>query len=125
MRYYLFAGAGMADVTVENEYKMTAAGTSSLGVSDFKEKLAASAVSGHVGIGLETHFVDNVTFSADFGYRYLPVSTLKYKGDVATIAQPGGASEGDEARNSDGNKRTMNLGGIHAGLTFRFYLNFL
>lgn len=125
LRFFVFAGLGLADVTVDNRYTMTATGTSELGVSDFSEKLSASTYSGHAGIGLETRFVDNVTFSADFGYRYLPVRTLKYKGDVNNIVTPSGASKGDEALNHDGNKRSLDLSGISAGITFRFYLQFL
>jgi hypothetical protein len=125
LRFFVFTGLGFADVTVDNRYTMTATGSTELGVADFSEKLTGSTYSGHAGIGLEARFVDNVTFSCDFGYRYLPVRTLKYKGDVNNIVAPGGAAKGDEALNHDGHKRSLDLSGISAGITFRFYLQFL
>ncbi len=125
VRFFFYCGAGYADITVDNRYTLSATGTSELGVNDFSEKLSTISYSSHAGIGLETHFVDNVTFVADFGYRYLPVRSLKYKGDVNNIINPSGASKGEEALNHDGNSRNLDLSGIYASLAFRFYLNFL
>ncbi|MGE0529098.1 MAG: hypothetical protein AB7G93_17885 [Bdellovibrionales bacterium] len=125
LRFYMTAGVGLAEVTVENRYTMTAAGTSQLGVEDFNEKLAGSTYSSHFGVGLETLFVDNVTFSFDVGYRYLPVPSLKYKGPTNPIVSPGGVNEGDEARTHGGGKRQLDLGGLTLSAAFRFYLNFL
>jgi hypothetical protein len=124
-RFFFYAGAGYADVTVDNAYTMTAQGTTDFGIGDYTEKLAGSTYSGFGGIGLETLFVDNVTFSADFGYRYMSVGTLKYKGAANTILSPSGVGKGDTALNHDGNKRSLDLGGIYVGVGFRFHLNFL
>jgi opacity protein-like surface antigen len=125
LRYYMMAGVGYADVTVENAYAMTTDGQNDLHVGDFTEKLAAQTVSWHAGVGLETLFTDNVTFSFDAGYRYLPVKTLRYKGDVDTVLAPTGARKGDEVLNDDGGPRRLNLGGLTLGVTFKFYIHFI
>lgn len=126
LRFFSAVGAGLADITVENRYTMTATGTSAFGgVQDFNEKMSAQTTSGHFLIGLETLFLDNVTFTADVGYRYMPVKELKYKGDTNNIVSPGGVTKGSTVYNEDGSKRTMDLGGLFAGIAFRFYLNFL
>jgi len=125
-RYYTMLGAGMADVTVENRYTMTTAGSAAFdNVTDYNELMSGSAISGLVGVGLETLFTDNVTFAIDAGYRYLQVSSLKYKGDVNSILVPAGAAKGDPVLNSDGSKRSLNMSGFTVGLNFRFYLNFM
>jgi opacity protein-like surface antigen len=124
-RFYLAGGAGLAMVTVENRYAMTAAGKSQTGLSDFNELMEGTATSGHVGLGMETLFTDNVTFTMDVGYRYLPVTALKYKGDAKTLQKPGGVSKGDPVVNADGSSRTLNMGGLIIGVGFRFYLNFI
>lgn len=127
MRYFLSAGVGLASVTVENKYTMTTQGTSDYGgsLTDFTEKMEASAIESHVGLGLETVFTDNVTCALDLGYRYLPVRSLKYKGDVKNLYNPSGVSKGDEVLNADGQKRTLDLSGLTLGISFRFYLNFI
>lgn len=126
MRFYSVFGIGYANVTVVNDYKMTGPGQTALTVGDFKETMDTNVLSGQVGFGLETLFTDNVTFMADVGYRYLPVKSLKYKADTVNILSPTtGVHKGDQVVNQDGSKRTMNLGGLFAGVAFRFYLNFL
>jgi hypothetical protein len=124
LRYYWVLGAGYANVTAANDYKLTDAGTSNLGgVTDFKESMSAYALSGQFAMGLETLFTDNVTVMVDAGYRYLPVRELKYSSDVTNFM--GAQKKGDPVLNADGSKRTMNLGGLFVGLAFRFYLNFM
>jgi len=122
-RFFVYGGVGLASVTVENRYKMTAAGTAQLGgVTDFNEKMEGSAVSFHMGTGFEMLFVDNVTVGLDLGYRYLKVNTLKYTGDMTTILSPTtGVSKGEQAKDHDGNNRFVDLSGATVGLTFRFY----
>jgi hypothetical protein len=121
MRYYFVLGAGYANVTAANDYKKTPAST--LDEADFKESLVANTLSGQFALGLETLFTDNVTFMADAGYRYLPVRSLKYAGDVTNFT--GTHAKGDDVLNADKSKRTLDLGGIFVGVAFRFYLNFL
>jgi hypothetical protein len=124
-RYFGMAGVGLASLTLENKYAMTSAGTSALGVSDFDEKMTGSAVESHLGVGFETLFTDNATFSMDLGYRYLIVKSLKYKSDVNNIVSPSGVHAGDPVLNSDGSARKLNLSGVNIGVSFRFYLNFI
>ncbi|MBX3021732.1 MAG: outer membrane beta-barrel protein [Bdellovibrionales bacterium] len=122
-RVYALFGVGYADVTVENRYRMSTAGTAAYSVGNFDELMSATSTSYHAGVGVETLFTDNVTIALDLGYRHLQVGSLKYKTDVTGIG--GSASKGEAVVNSDGSKRTLNLGGLNVGVNFRFYLNFL
>lgn len=122
---YVGVGMGMADITIENRYKMTATGSSELGVSDFNEKIHGVSTSFHALIGFETAFVDNATFSLDAGYRYLQTKKLTYKAATNNIVNPSGSAEGDPVLNHDGTDRRMDLGGLYFGATLKFYLNFL
>jgi hypothetical protein len=124
-KFYFGLGGGLADITVENRYEMTAQGTTDLGVGSFNEKLQGNATSFHINGGLETLFVDNTTFSIDAGYRYLPVKEFKYKGDTSNIVSPGGVAKGDVAKDHNGANRELDLGGFYMGFTFKFYLNFM
>lgn len=121
MRFFAALGAGYADVTVDNRYVRSA--SSDLAEGDFNEKLAGKGLSGHFLVGMETMFVDNVALAVDVGYRYLPVASMTYKGDFTGFN--GAVSKGETALDADGKKRSMDLGGVVAGLSFRFYLNFL
>ena len=125
MRYYGALGGGYANVTVVNEYKMTGAGTTRFGVTDFDEKMETTVYELHAETGLETLFTDNVTFLAGVGYRHFLVPCLKYKNDASTISTPGGVIKVDPVLNEDGSKRHLNLGGFFASIGFRFYLNFM
>lgn len=122
IRFFSALGVGYADVTVENRYAMTAQGESALGVGSFNEKMSATTTSAQVAIGMETLFVDNVTFALDLGYRYMPVKSLKYKSNVNNIVSPSGAQKGAEALSHDGTQRSMDLGGVFIGAAFRFHL---
>lgn len=123
LRYYGYLGAGYADVTVENKFRMTTAGTGAHGVNDFNELLSGQALAATLGGGVEILFNDNVTCALDLGWRYLRVPSLKYKGDADTIR--GSVGKGAPALNADGEPRTLDLSGPTIGVGFRFYLNFL
>jgi hypothetical protein len=122
-RAYILGGAGFADVTIENKYTMSATTTQS--IPSFTETMGGRGFSGHMGIGYETLFTDNVTFSADVGYRHLAVNEFKYKGAVNNLVSPSGVFGGDVVYNADGSNRKLNLGGVFVGFTFRFYLHFI
>ena len=123
-RFYFFAGAGLSDVTMDNEFAMTATGTSELGgITDFAEKTTAYGISGHGGVGYEILMADTVTVAFELGYRYLPVPKLEFKNDVTTIAQ-GAVVKGDTVLNYDSSKRSLDMSGPFVGLGFRFYIDF-
>lgn len=121
-RFFGSLSVGMADVTVENRYDMTATGTTDLGVADFTEKLSGVSTPILAGIGLETLFSANATFTFEFGYRYMPVNSLKYKSDVQNIVDTGGGNKGETVLNHDGSKRKVDLSGIFLSAGFRFYV---
>lgn len=120
-RFYGAAGVGWADVTVENKYAMSA--STDLPTANYSEKLGGSAMSAVFLTGFETLFVDNVAFALDLGYRYMPIASLKYKGDVTGFT--GAGTKGADALDANGEKRKLDLGGFILGASFRFYLNFL
>lgn len=121
-RFYFLLGGGAAQVTLDNQYEFTTDGTTAYSLADYTEKSEVWAYSGQVGVGFETHFVDNSTFSMDFGYRYLPVTGLKHKIANTTLAQ-GSVAPGAPVLNHDGGARQLDLGGFHVGMTFRFYID--
>lgn len=114
--FYATFGIGYSFVTFENKYEMvTPAATV------YNEKGSGSAPGGTFGFGFEILFVDNATFSLDFGYRYLVVKNFKH---TASGTLPGGSvTKGDAVENADGDPRRIDLGGLSAGLTLRFYIN--
>lgn len=121
VRYFIFLGAGMAQLTMDNQYEINSTGESELGVSSYTEKLKGTSTNGSLGFGLEAHFVDTATFSLYSGYRIFQVKELKHSSTVTTYAE-GDVAEGDTVYNGDGSKRTMDLSGPYVGMGFRFYI---
>lgn len=121
-RFYINAGAGYADVSVDNKYEFTATGSTTYSsIADYTEKSNNYFISYTMGLGYEYIFVDNVTMNLDLGYRYLKVGQLTHKHDTTTIN--GAVSKGDVVKNNDGLNREFDLGGVYVGIGFRFYIN--
>lgn len=123
-RFFNSVGIGYATADLNNSYTMTSTGTAELsGVTSYDEKATGSSVSYTAACGFETLFADNVTMSLELGYRYMQFQKLAHTGAVKTIAQ-GNVQKGDTLKNADGTSRRVDLGGIFAGITFRFYMDF-
>lgn len=123
-RIFGYAGAGYALVTMQNNYTMTAQGTSDLGgITDYGEQSKATAISMIAGSGIEVHFSDTTTFLFDLNYRYLPVRNLTYK-NSATGTQ-GSFVNGQPVLNDNGSNRSIDLSGVSVGIGFRFYIKVL
>ncbi|MGE0762722.1 MAG: outer membrane beta-barrel protein [Bdellovibrionales bacterium] len=123
VRFYGYAAVGYSFVTLDNQYDMTSTGLTAFSpVTSHTEKGDGSGISGQLGLGFETMFVDNTTFSLDFGYRHLVVDNFKHKAANTTISQ-GAVAKGDSMLNHDGTARKLDLGGLTAGITFRFYIH--
>ena len=120
-RFVLYAGLGYANVRLDNKYNINATGETELGVSSYTEKSEGNFISGVVGVGWEGLFVDNVTAFVDVGYRFLDANKMKHKTDEAVIG--GNVTKGSELNNSNGQVRTLDLGGPFIGLAFRFYID--
>ncbi|RME15423.1 MAG: hypothetical protein D6797_06590 [Bdellovibrio sp.] len=120
-RLFVFAGAGISSLSIDNAYTMTSAGTSALGVGSHTEKIEASRVSATGGMGYEFQFADTVTAVLELGYRYLYVNEMKYKDAVTAITAPS-AQKGDVVLNNSGTNRKLSLDSIYFGLSFRFYV---
>lgn len=123
VRFYGFLSAGYSFVTLDNEYEMTTAGNTAFSpATSYTEKADGTAMGGVLGMGFETMFVDNATFSLDVGYRHLVVDNFKHKGTGAIIGDSS-ISKGDPVLNQDGSARKLDLGGLTIGAMFRFYIN--
>ncbi len=119
-RLFLGLGYGYAMVSLSNQYAMTAAGTTELGVGSYKESGSATSSLYKAYLGWEFLFTDNVTLTFDAGYRYLIVPTIS--ASQSAIAIGGSESQGANLTNMDGSNRSLNLGGGFLGLSLRFYL---
>ncbi len=124
LRFLAYLGAGMASVTMDNSYTMTADGTSLYGNGDTVEKAQASSISYHGGLGFEVLMADTTTFQMDLGYRHLQVKDLKHKGDGIVIPNTN-VSKGQPVLNYEGSKRSFDMSGLYVGASFRFYIKFL
>jgi len=121
-RVYISMGGGYGKVSMKNSYNLTAAGdTAYTTPNTFSERASQLAYIMEVGVGYEMPFVQTVTATFDFGYRYSNANDLKY--DSAGSDFNGGHADGASVVNSDGEKRALDLGGVFAGLSFRFYFN--
>lgn len=125
IRFFVFLGVTYAMIDMDNRYQMTAQGTSTYpSITNFTEKGEGTAFAINGGFGLETAFVDNVTFALDIGYRHMPVSKLKHRHPNTTFAQ-GAVNKGDEVKNADGTARAFDMSGFAISAAFRFYISFL
>jgi hypothetical protein len=114
-------GYGIASVSLENAYTMTAAGKTALGVtSDFTEKASGTAPMWQGYLGYEVLFTDTTTALLHIGYRQLQVTSLQ--STEAATAIVGAESPGNDLINSNGSKRSFDLGGPFIGCQFRFYI---
>lgn len=121
IRLLSYLGGGMVWATMENRFtKLT---TSDLATDSYTETAKTTAFSGMMGVGAEMFFTDTTTFMVDLTYRYLPLTSWKYKNSAA--GSSGSFVEGDTVNNSDGSARKMDLSGFSVGMSFRFYIRFL
>lgn len=119
-RIVLGGGLGMASVSLDQEYEMTATGATNLGVASYIEKASASVSTWRAYLGGETLFVDTTTVAIELGYRDLKVGSLQ--STKATSSLTGAQSAGTTLINMDGSSRSFDLGGAYANIYFRFYL---
>jgi hypothetical protein len=119
-RLVLGGGLGMASVSLDQEYEMTAAGVTGLGVASYIEKASASVSTWRAYIGGETLFVDTTTVALELGYRELKVGALQSTKDTTSLT--GSQTTGTTLINMDGSPRSFDLGGAYANIYFRFYL---
>jgi hypothetical protein len=113
-------GYGVAITSFDNQYTMTTAGKTALGVSDFKESATAVSPLIETYAGFEFLFADAVTATILGGYRWCNAQTFKSTEDVTAIS--GTQKKGDDVINMDGGPRSMDLSGAFVGINFRFYL---
>ncbi len=115
-------GGGYAFTTLKNQYTFTALGNSQYpGIGDYTESSSSADPMYQGLIGFEVLMSDNVTFTMDGGYRYLPVRGLKYNTDNNGL-DAHSHKAGDTVINDDGTQRLLNLSGGFAAISFRFYL---
>ena len=121
-RFFFSIGGGYGKVTMKNDYTFTAAGDAAYApLTSFTEKASQTTYLIESSFGIEMGFAHAVTVLFDIGYRYSVAKNLKYEGAGTTFN--GSHNEGDPVLNSDGSQRSLDLGGVFTGLSFRFYFN--
>lgn len=121
-RVYISFGGGYGKVSMKNSYNLTGPGDIAYTTSNtFTEKASQMAYIMEVGVGYEMAFVQTTTVTFDFGYRYAIADNLKYDSNGEDFF--GGHADGDSVLKDNGDKRSLDLGGVFAGLSFRFYFN--
>lgn len=119
-RMYAGAGAGVAMVSLDQEYRMTTAGRTATGVDNYSEKGATQVTTWRAYVGGEMGLVDTTTISMEFGYRSLAVDAIQSTKDTTAIS--GTQTTGGKLMDADGNPRSFDLGGGYVAISFRFYL---
>lgn len=121
-RVYISFGGGFGKVSMKNSYNLTGPGdTAYTTPNEFTERASQLAYIMELGVGYEMSFVQTVTVTFDLGYRYSNANNLKYDNTGSDFL--GGHADGDSVVNDDGEKRSLDLGGVFTGLSFRFYFN--
>ncbi len=119
-RLIVSAGGGLAIVTTSNSYKFTSAGNTQFPtLSDHTETGKGQAPFFQTSVAYEFMFADRATLVADLGYRYCKVTSLTAADPVKTFT--GTYAAGDTLNRNDGTGRALDLGGVFAGVGFRFY----
>jgi hypothetical protein len=118
------AGVGDAFVNLKNDYTVTAAGQTALGVGSYTETATAQQINGFTSAAYEFYMVDHLLGMLEVGYRYFPVTGLNHSQDQKTFAEKSGsgATSGSPLLNSDGNQRKIDLSGVFVGVSLRFYI---
>lgn len=121
-RLFASGNYGMATVTVQNSYTMTAAGNTAYPTpgADFREEIKGEGSSLEGSVGFETLLSDTTTVVIDAGYRTLQVNSFKHNVDAKNFQ--GNVSKGDTAKNTDGSDRSLNLSGSFVGLMIRIWI---
>jgi hypothetical protein len=120
-RSFVSLGAGYASMTMKNDYKFTAAGSSAMGgLSDHDIETKGTGTLLQASLGYENILTDTTTIAVEFGYRQLKIDNFEYTKGVTTF---GGAKNiGDSVKNADGSARALDFSGGFIALGFRFYL---
>lgn len=122
-RVFFYGDYGLANLTLQNSYAFTAAGTAAYpGMTDFREELKATTSTYSLNLAFETLMSDTTTICLEGGYRFLKFAEMKH--NVAGTVFQGTVAKGDKAYNDDGTTaRSLNLSGPYAGIHFRFWIN--
>jgi hypothetical protein len=119
-RIFLSLGGGYFNTTLKNDFRFTSAGTSAYGVGDYVEEASAASYMGQASFGYEFLLSDSVTCVFDAGYRNMLINGLKHSRTATTLI--GAVNPGQPMQNYDGADRVLDLSGIWAGLSLRFYI---
>ncbi len=120
-RFFALFSVGYANLTMQNDYTLTAAGKAKYsGVSDHSIEAKGTATELTAGFGGEVHLNDTTTILLEATYRHLEFTSLTYSQDVATFV--GSKKEGSTVQDSDGQDRKLNFSGVGLSLGLRFYL---
>lgn len=120
-RFFLAVDYGSASATIENSYKMTAAGSAQFGgLADFREEVKGNGSMLSYSMGYEFFAFDTTTLMLDVGYRQLQIKSFSHS--IESTGFQGAVAKGAPALNTDGTERTANFDGAYASLSLRFWI---
>lgn len=120
-RSFVAVTVGSANITMKNNYVLTAAGQAAFpGVADHEAESKGSGTLLSASLGYEGILSDTTTVVVEFGYRQLKIDNLKYSKDVTTFS--GSKTSGDALLDSSGNQRELDFSGGFIALGFRFFM---
>jgi len=120
-RSYIGVNVGYGNLKMQNEYQLTAAGTSEYSLSAVDESAVTESFLAELSLGFEFSFADVSTMFVEGGYRYLQADDWKYKGSGTNFM--GSYADGDAVLNHDGTKRQVNLSNWFLAIGFRIYID--
>ncbi len=121
-RLHIGLGGGYALVSVDNEYRLTAAGQSAYpGVPEtYSEKGSGGGLAYKAYLGGEFLLTDTVTLGMDLGYRHVMATSLQAPKALTTLS--GNYTAGGDLLLNNGDPRSINLGGLFFGTQLRIYI---
>lgn len=120
-RSYVGFNAGFGKLKMQNDYALTADGTTQYSLTNVEEKATAETFLAEVTLGFEFSFADVSTMVIEGGYRYLKADDWKYDGSGTNFM--GTYNDGDPVLNHDGTARQVNMSGWFLGLGLRIYVD--
>jgi len=121
-RLWMYFDYGLANLTMGNTYRFTAAGTAQFPVpgADFREEIKANSGNYTGSFGFESLLSDNTTWCLELGYRMMQFSGLNH--NVAATTFQGPVSIGTGATTNSGGARSLDMSGAFASFALRIWV---
>lgn len=121
-RFWMYFDYGLANLTLGNTYRFTAAGTAQFPVpgADFREEIKANSANYSGSFGFESLMSDNTTWCFELGYRMMQFSGLNHNVAATTFQGPVGVGSG--ATTNSGGARSLDMTGAFASFALRIWV---